>query len=155
MADSSRSETPETSGHIDKSAADATGDGHDRVSHKLAISNHNPKAPNVTIDLGGLLSHGEPTGNSSVKSAEPEAAESAEEETENPDRPKGIRFVIVYSCILLGDFFVGYVSRFSLLQLCLALTRFFLQDTSCVTTLTPIISDEFKAIDDVGWYGIA
>ena len=112
MADSSRSETPETSGHIDKSAADATGDGHDRVSHKLAISNHNPKAPNVTIDLGGLLSHGEPAGNSSAKSAEPEAVESAEEGTENPDRPKGIRFVIVYSCILLGDFFVGYVSRF-------------------------------------------
>ncbi|KAJ5954666.1 Major facilitator superfamily domain general substrate transporter [Penicillium viridicatum] len=81
MADSSRSETPETSGHIDKSA-------------------------------------------------EPEAIESAEEGTENPDRPKGIRFVIVYSCILLGDFFVGY-------------------DTSCVATLAPLISDEFKAIDDV------
>lgn len=152
MADSSRSET---SGHIDKSAADATSDRHDRVSHKSAISNHNPKAPNVTIDLGGLFSHGEPARNSSTKSAEPEAIESAEEGTENPDRPKGIRFVIVYSCILLGDFFVGYVSRFCLLQLCLALTRFVLQDTSCVTTLTPLISDEFKAIDHVGWYGIA
>ncbi|KAJ5500747.1 Major facilitator superfamily domain general substrate transporter [Penicillium expansum] len=136
MADSSRSETPETSGHIDKSAADATGDGHDRVSHKSAISNHNPKAPNVTIDFGGLLSHGEPADHSSAKPAEPEAAESAEEGVENPERPKGIRFVIVYSCILLGDFFVGY-------------------DTSCVTTLTPLISDEFKAIGDVGWYGIA
>lgn len=101
------------------------------------------------------MPHGEPAGNSSAKSAEPEAAESAEEETENPDRPKGIKFVIVYGCILLGDFFVGYVSGFCLLQLCLALTRFVLQDTSCVTTLTPLISDEFKAIDDVGWYGIA
>jgi hypothetical protein len=155
LVDSSRSGAPETSGHIDKSAADATSNGHDRVSHKSAISDHNPKVPNVIIDHEGLLSQGEPAGNSSAKSAEPEAAESAEEGTENPDRPKGILFVIVYSCILLGDFFVGYVSRFCLLQLCLALTRFVLQDTSCVTTLTPLISDEFKATGGVGWYGIA
>lgn len=117
---------PERPGHIHKSAADATGGGNDRVSHKSAISNQNPKAPNVSIDLGDLLSHGEPAGHSSAKPAEPEAAESTEEGTENPDRPKGIRFVIVYSCILLGDFFVGYVRRSCLLQLCLPLTRFVL-----------------------------
>lgn len=59
-----------------------------------------------------------------------------DDEMENPDRPKGFKFAVAYSCILLGDFFVGY-------------------DTSCVTTLTPVISDEFHAIGDVGWYGIA
>lgn len=30
-------------------------------------------------------------------------------EIENPDRPKGFRFAVVYACILMGDFFVGYV----------------------------------------------
>jgi len=30
-------------------------------------------------------------------------------ETENPNRPKGFRFAVVFACILLGDFFVGYV----------------------------------------------
>ncbi|KAF3770557.1 hypothetical protein M406DRAFT_33124 [Cryphonectria parasitica EP155] len=65
-----------------------------------------------------------------------EQSTQGEDGTENPDRPKGVRFAIVYGCILLGDFFVGY-------------------DTSCVTTLTPVISDEFHSIGDVGWYGIA
>lgn len=55
---------------------------------------------------------------------------------ESPDRPTGLRFAIVFACILFGDFFVGY-------------------DSSCVATLTPVLSDEFHAINDVGWYGIA
>jgi hypothetical protein len=55
---------------------------------------------------------------------------------ENPDRPTGFRFAVVFACILFGDFFVGY-------------------DSSCVATLTPVLSDEFHAINDVGWYGIA
>lgn len=33
-----------------------------------------------------------------------------DDETENPDRPRGFKFAVAYSCILLGDFFVGYVS---------------------------------------------
>lgn len=33
-----------------------------------------------------------------------------DEETENPNRPKGFSFAVVYTCILLGDFCVGYVS---------------------------------------------
>lgn len=32
-----------------------------------------------------------------------------QQETENPNRPTGLRFAIVYISILLGDFFVGYV----------------------------------------------
>lgn len=31
-------------------------------------------------------------------------------ETENPNRPKGIKFVILFLCILLGVFYVGYLS---------------------------------------------
>ena len=31
-------------------------------------------------------------------------------ETENPNRPKGFRFAVVFACILMADFFVGYVS---------------------------------------------
>lgn len=58
------------------------------------------------------------------------------DDVDNPNRPKGFAFAVVYSCILMGDFIVGY-------------------DTSCVTTLTPVITDEFQAIDDLGWYGIA
>jgi len=57
-------------------------------------------------------------------------------EVENPNRPTGLTFAVVYACILMGDFAVGY-------------------DTSCVTTLTPVITDEFNSIDDLGWYGIA
>lgn len=34
---------------------------------------------------------------------------SGEEEIENPSRPKGLRFVILFISILAGDFFVGYV----------------------------------------------
>lgn len=34
---------------------------------------------------------------------------SNKEEAENPNRPKGIRFVLLFSCVLLGCFVVGYV----------------------------------------------
>nr|OQO22982.1 hypothetical protein B0A51_08261 [Rachicladosporium sp. CCFEE 5018] len=62
--------------------------------------------------------------------------DSVDDEIENPTRPTGFKFAIVFACILLGDFFVGY-------------------DTSCVATLTPVITAEFHAIDNLGWYGIA
>lgn len=35
--------------------------------------------------------------------------DNGDEETENPARPKGARFVILFLSILAGDFFVGYV----------------------------------------------
>ncbi|KAH8811527.1 putative efflux pump antibiotic resistance protein [Xylogone sp. PMI_703] len=62
--------------------------------------------------------------------------EHAEDDVENPDRPKGFSFAVVYTCILFGDFFTGY-------------------DSSCVGALTPVITNEFGSLDDVGWYGIA
>lgn len=36
-----------------------------------------------------------------------------EDETENPDRPKGFKFAVVFTCLLLGEFVVGYVSPVS------------------------------------------
>jgi hypothetical protein len=30
-------------------------------------------------------------------------------ETKDSDRPKGVRFALLYLCILLGSFFIGYV----------------------------------------------
>jgi hypothetical protein len=58
------------------------------------------------------------------KAAEPKGAESDgtgpvgqisdpqhdDDDVENPNRPKGFSFAIVYTCILFGDFFTGYVS---------------------------------------------
>lgn len=35
--------------------------------------------------------------------------DNGDEEMENPARPKGVRFVILFLSILAGDFFVGYV----------------------------------------------
>lgn len=35
--------------------------------------------------------------------------DNGDEEMENPARPKGARFVILFLSILAGDFFVGYV----------------------------------------------
>ncbi|KUI65597.1 Putative HC-toxin efflux carrier TOXA [Cytospora mali] len=89
----------------------------------------------TTTETTPLLQPGNVTAVILAATAEPTGRQD-DDEIENPNRPKGFRFAVVYSCILLGDFFVGY-------------------DTSCVTTLTPVISDEFHAIGDVGWYGIA
>ncbi|KAJ5300658.1 uncharacterized protein N7443_005660 [Penicillium atrosanguineum] len=63
----------------------------------------------------------------------PNAASSGDE-FENASRPKGIRFAILFLSILAGDFFVGY-------------------DSSCVATLTTVISDEFGSLNEIGWYG--
>ena len=45
-------------------------------------------------------------GNTSV-----ESAASNEDEVENPDRPTGFRFAVVFGCLFIGDFFVGYVGQ--------------------------------------------
>ncbi|PMD45628.1 putative efflux pump antibiotic resistance protein [Hyaloscypha variabilis F] len=60
----------------------------------------------------------------------------AEQKDENDDGPKGIRFALLFTCILLGSFFIGY-------------------DTSCIATLTPVITDQFHALGDLGWYQIS
>jgi hypothetical protein len=31
------------------------------------------------------------------------------DEIQDPNRPKGVRFALLYLCILLGSFFIGYV----------------------------------------------
>jgi hypothetical protein len=31
------------------------------------------------------------------------------DETQDPNLPKGVRFALLYLCILLGSFFIGYV----------------------------------------------
>jgi hypothetical protein len=31
------------------------------------------------------------------------------DEAQDPNRPKGVRFALLYLCILLGSFFIGYV----------------------------------------------
>lgn len=31
------------------------------------------------------------------------------DETQDPNQPKGVRFALLYTCILLGSFFIGYV----------------------------------------------
>ena len=40
------------------------------------------------------------------------------DETQDPNRPKGVRFALLYLCILLGSFFIGYVG-----DLCLVTIR--------------------------------
>ena len=36
-------------------------------------------------------------------------AAQADQRPENDDGPKGIRFALLFTCILLGSFFIGYV----------------------------------------------
>ena len=47
--------------------------------------------------------------------AEEESASTANEKSENVHGPTGIRFALLLTCLLLGNFFVGYV-RVELLQ---------------------------------------
>ena len=48
--------------------------------------------------------------NTSSDNASRETGEEAgEDDYENQNRPKGVKFAILFLCILLGDFFVGYV----------------------------------------------
>jgi len=57
-----------------------------------------------------------------VEGAEPNSAESPPEtsdDVENPNRPKGFSFAVLYTCILFGDFFTGYVSLFSYIDIVL------------------------------------
>lgn len=65
-----------------------------------------------------------------------QSSKMAKKRLRTPTDQKGIKFAILFICILLGDFFVGY-------------------DSSCVATLTSVITDEFGTINDVGWYGTA
>ena len=41
--------------------------------------------------------------------AEEESGSAADEKSENVHGPTGIRFALLFTCLLLGNFFVGYV----------------------------------------------
>jgi hypothetical protein len=66
----------------------------------------------------------------------------------------GRRFAILFACLLLGNFFVGYVRIATLFGNAFD-ADFQLKDTSCIATLTPIVTDQFQALNDLGWYTIA
>ncbi|KAJ5087945.1 hypothetical protein N7456_011561 [Penicillium angulare] len=97
----------------------------EEVNHGISPVQDNPTAGTT------------PTGADDQVSGKPTVGKSHDndgEETENPLRPRGIRFVILFLSILAGDFFVGY-------------------DSSCVATLTSVISDDFGGLNEIGWYG--
>ncbi|KAJ5784891.1 uncharacterized protein N7503_010103 [Penicillium pulvis] len=71
-----------------------------------------------------------------IADAESEAAAQGDGMSENIHSLNGIRFALLFTCILLGSFFIGY-------------------DTSCIATLTPAITDQFHALNNLGWYQIA
>ncbi|GAB7355313.1 hypothetical protein MBLNU459_g5847t1 [Dothideomycetes sp. NU459] len=52
------------------------------------------------------------------------------------DYPGRLVFFTIYGGLLLTTFVVGF-------------------DSSCIGTITPVLTDEFHSLDDVGWYGIA
>lgn len=59
-----------------------------------------------TSETAALLEHIPPNVHPALPTS---TAEHELAETENPNRPKGFRFAVVFACILMGDFFVGYV----------------------------------------------
>lgn len=62
------------------------------------------------MDLSADSQPGTLAPNKDGPSVSPNAANN-EDEYENPSRPKGVRFVVLFLSILAGDFFVGYVRR--------------------------------------------
>lgn len=72
-------------------------------------------------------------------------------------RPQGTRFALLFVSILLANFAIGYVRIHLRLekQILEQRTDHVLQDTSCIATLTPVITDQFQALQDLGWYTIA
>lgn len=50
--------------------------------------------------------------------------------------PGRLVFFTIYGGLLLATFVVGF-------------------DSSCIATITPVLTDEFHSLSDVGWYGIA
>ncbi|RAL06827.1 putative efflux pump antibiotic resistance protein [Aspergillus homomorphus CBS 101889] len=98
-------------------------------------------APASTARTSGERNDNGQTGLSSISSHEaardsgkiqPKASEPAGSAHEL----KGIRFVLLLACLFLGNFFVGY-------------------DSSCIGTLTPLITDQFHALNELGWYQTA
>lgn len=79
-----------------RGTADLSNDEHDAPSETATLLEHHPVAPQPIVP--------------------PVISRERVDETENPDRPKGFRFAVVFACILMGDFFVGYVSGLATTQ---------------------------------------
>jgi hypothetical protein len=92
---------------------------------------------------------------SEKKDCEDVACQDKLDEAQDPNRPKGVRFALLYLCILLGSFSIGYVRDTSSQRSQTCQANASLQDTSCVATLTPTITDEYHSLKDIGWYAIA
>ncbi|KAJ5673614.1 hypothetical protein N7507_002741 [Penicillium longicatenatum] len=69
-----------------------------------------------------------------------------EEDFENPSRPKGVRFAILFISILAGDFFVGYV------RYMMNTPHNFPLSTGLFTD-DPSLDYEFGTLNKIGWYG--
>lgn len=77
-------------------------------------------------------------------------------------RGRGVRFALLLLCLFLGNFLVGYVrpSPGSGRMLSSGPNRdgpalIVLKDSSCIGTLTPVITDQFHSLSDLGWYQTA
>ena len=102
----------------------------------------------LTSSLGAQTSNREMTGENKanplvqdvVFQSGNEIEKTEQTPTSQPDRehryPTGIRLVIVMSTLMLGTFLMAL-------------------DSTIVSVANPRISTEFKALDDVGWYGAA
>lgn len=79
-------------------------------------SSHVTSGGTATAETTPLLQAGGATAVTLAATAEPArwrgGDDAGDDETENPDRPRGFGFAVAYGCILLGDFSVGYVSFF-------------------------------------------
>ncbi len=93
----------------------------------MAETNHSSTATASSDDAGNSRTPINPKSQNAIKTAKPATYGTIEEpllgdsrigdvndttgadEIENPERPTGARFAVLFFCILLGDFFSGYV----------------------------------------------
>lgn len=122
-----------------KDMVDAETDGELASANKFDSTGHNLSRSKEQVTPGDAESES--------------VAPQPDQNPENIDGPKGIRFTLSFTCILLGSFFIGYVR-----VTCHKRDRqadCLFQDTSCIMTLTPVITDQFHALSNLGWYQIS
>jgi hypothetical protein len=95
--------------------------GHPQTSHiELEERNSDPptRDKNPQEKIGGGSTAGNDSNKPENKGVESDGTgpvgqvsdlEHVDDDVENPNRPKGFSFAIIYTCILFGDFFTGYV----------------------------------------------
>lgn len=99
---------------------------------------------------------------------EPEQCSHADYSKENKIQPKvpasedetlyphGIQLFINFLSITLATILCGYVCRDEqAIHFDTTLLLISRQDTNCITTIIPIVTDTFQSLSDVGWYGAA